>query len=100
MNERVLYAEDIARLRGISVRQARRWLEEMESQHGAALVGRFPGRGGARRFTTAAALSSIGPVRDRTSDLLVAFVAEVRKRLDALENAVATLRESATLGRA
>jgi hypothetical protein len=60
-----LFAEDIARLRGVSRWRARRWLAYLEEHHGEEVVGRMPGRRGVRRFTTEAALRAVGP---RTAD--------------------------------
>ena len=62
-----LFAEDVAATRGISPRQARRWLLQLEQRYGVAVVGRIDGRRGPRRFTTAAALEAIGP-RLQSSD--------------------------------
>ena len=56
-----LYAADLARLRGISARQARRWLVRLEEQYGEQVVGRVDARRGVRRYTSAAALAAIGP---------------------------------------
>ena len=80
-----LFAEDVAAMRGISPRQARRWLMRLEEQYGALVVGRMDGRRGPRRFTTAAALEAIGP-RLRGSDSAVdERLVELEARVERLE---------------
>jgi hypothetical protein len=80
-----LYAKDIASLRGISVRQARRWLVTLAEQHGADVVGSAAGRRGTRRFTSEAALANIAPRTRRANDHLAEVVAEIIDRLNAIE---------------
>ncbi len=55
----MLFAEDIAAVRGISRWQARRWLVALERRFGESAVGRFPGRRGVRRYTSEAALARV-----------------------------------------
>jgi hypothetical protein len=82
---RFLYAEDIARLRGVSARQARRWLASLQEMHGHDMVGSVPGRRGARRFTTEAALASIAPRSHRVEDQMRRVIEEILQRLAAVE---------------
>lgn len=56
-----LYAEDVAKLRRISVRQAQRYLRRMQAEHGPSVVGSVPGRRAPRLYTTATALEKVGP---------------------------------------
>jgi hypothetical protein len=87
-----LLAEDVAAMRGISPRQARRWLLRLEARYGIAVVGRIDGRRGPRRFTTTAALEAIGPrlqsedtaIRERLADL-EARVARLERAPDHME---------------
>jgi hypothetical protein len=79
-----LFAHDIAVTRGISARQARRWLARLEIAYGVAVVGRIDGRRGPRRFTTAAALETIGPSLGQAE-------AEILNRITSLEARVAHL---------
>jgi hypothetical protein len=60
----LLFAEDLARIWKVSPRQARRRLETLEREHGSKIVGRFKGRRGMRRYTTAGALALLGPAID------------------------------------
>jgi len=87
-NEPMLFAEDIARLRKITRRQARRWLEMLEAEHGAAVVGRAPARHGVRRFTSESALARIGPRAGVVEARLVAMIRELEKRIRTLEEEV------------
>ena len=80
-----LYAKDIASLRGISVRQARRWLATLAEQHGCDVVGSAAARRGTRRFTSEAALANIAPRAKRAHDHLADVVTEIIERLDAIE---------------
>ena len=80
-----LFAEDVAAMRGISPRQARRWLLRLELRYGVAVVGRIDGRRGPRRFTTAAALEAIGPRLDGCDALVHERVAELESRVELLE---------------
>jgi hypothetical protein len=82
-----LFAEDLATLRGISPRQARRWLIRLEATYGVAVVGRIDGRRGPRRFTTAASLEVIGPPMDGTDGSLRTRVADLEVRVEHLERA-------------
>jgi hypothetical protein len=77
----MLFAEDIARLRSISRWQARRWLAQLEENHGADVVGCFPGRRGVRRYTSEAALAKIGPPVDGEDVMMT----NVLSRLERLE---------------
>jgi hypothetical protein len=86
---RLLFAEDIAAVRGISRRVARRWLVDLEARHGAAVVGRISARRGVRRFTTEAALEAVSPRVERETrelqDVLMELaerVAEIERRLE------------------
>ena len=81
-----LFAEDLAMLRGITRRQALRWLQQLEETHGSEVVGRVDRGGRARRFTTEAALSSISPPTERELDQTIVAILE---RLEALEREVA-----------
>jgi hypothetical protein len=74
MTTRVLYAEDLALLHGISVRQARRRLLDLEAQYGERVVGRTPWANGVRRFTTEQALASFTPCSETLSDKVMAAV--------------------------
>jgi hypothetical protein len=87
----LLFAEDIAALRGISPRQARRWLQRLEEQHGTKAVGQIDARRGTRRYTTRAALESIGPRLQHAGDQLAALVDRVR----AVEQRVGELERTA-----
>lgn len=58
-SSKLLFAEDIAALRGVSRWQARRWLLQLEDRFGEAAVGRMPGRRGVRRYTSEAALARV-----------------------------------------
>lgn len=82
---RRLFADDIAAMRGIGVRQARRWLARLESRYGIAVVGRIDGRRGPRRFTTATALETIGPRLQGCDTALRERLAELEARVDRLE---------------
>lgn len=79
---RLLYAEDIALLRGISRRQAHRWLVRLEQQFGAAAVGRLQGARRVRRYTTAAALEVVQPRMQRQDELLDAILVRLRELED------------------
>ena len=81
-----LFPEDVARMRGISPRQARRWLIRLELRYGVAVVGRIDGRRGPRRFTTAAALETIGPRMLGPEVPLDLRIAELESRVDRLEH--------------
>lgn len=72
-----LFARDVARLRNITVRRARRWLQELDEKFGSALVGRV----GNRRYTTTAALADVGPRPDRGAEAFEALA----RRVAALE---------------
>ncbi|HEY3821808.1 MAG TPA: hypothetical protein VGL81_31800 [Polyangiaceae bacterium] len=81
-----LFAEDVATMRGVSRRQARRWLLQLEMRYGVTVVGRIDGRRGPRRFTTTAALEAIGP--------WVHSADAVRERMEELEARVERLERS------
>ncbi len=81
-----LFAEDLAAMRRISVRQARRWLIQLERRFGVAVVGRIDGRRGPRRFTTATALETIGPRVDGADTLVHERLAELESRVEQLES--------------
>jgi hypothetical protein len=85
----LLFAEDLATIWKVSPRQARRRLEVLERDHGPKIVGRFKGRRGVRRYTTAAALAQLGPAIDGVSEksTSTAFVSLV-DRISALEDRV------------
>lgn len=57
----LLFAEDLATRYKMPRQRARRWLKWLEAKYGVAVVGHFPGTRGIRRYTTEAALESIGP---------------------------------------
>ncbi len=80
-----LFAEDVAATRGISPRQARRWLLQLELRYGIAAVGRIDGRRGPRRFTTAAALGAIGPRLQSEDAIVQERFAELEARIERLE---------------
>ncbi len=80
-----LFAEDIAAMRGISPRQARRWLLRLEQHYGVAVVGRIDGRRGPRRYTTASALEAIGPRLQGSDAALRERLAELEARVERLE---------------
>jgi hypothetical protein len=80
-----LFAEDVAAMRGISPRQARRWLHRLELRFGVAAVGRIDGRRGPRRFTTEAALETIGPRLQSSDGLVHERMAELEARVERLE---------------
>jgi hypothetical protein len=80
-----LFAEDVAAMRGISVRQARRWLMRLEERYGTVVVGRMDGRRGPRRFTTATAFEAIGPGVQTTDAAVLARLAELEARVERLE---------------
>lgn len=61
MTSPLLFAEDIAVQYKMPRQRAHRWLKWLEVKYGAAVVGHFPSRAGERRYTTEAALESIGP---------------------------------------
>ena len=63
----VLYAEDLARIRGTSVRAAQRQLVRLEREHGPTVVGSEARAGGRRRWTTVAALERTLPILDSDS---------------------------------
>ena len=81
-----LFAEDVAAMRGISPRQARRWLVRLELRYGTTVVGRIDGRRGPRRFTTAAALDAIGPQVQDGLSALHQRVADLEARVEHLED--------------
>jgi transposase-like protein len=80
-----LFAEDVAAARGISPRQARRWMRKLEERYGVAVVGHVDGRRGPRRYTTAAALQAIGPCLQSDDDALRERMAELEVRIERLE---------------
>ena len=80
-----LFAEDVAAMRSISARQARRWLHRLELYYGVAVVGRIDGRRGPRRFTTATALEAIGPRLQGTDAAVRERLAELEARVERLE---------------
>ena len=82
---RRLFAEDLAAMRSISVRQAQRWLLRLEERYGAVVVGRMDGRRGPRRYTTAAALTAIGPCLQGDDDAMTERLAELEARVERLE---------------
>ena len=59
--DKPLYAEDVARLEGISIEAARRRLVALERKHGEGVVCRIPGNGmkHVRRYTTARAMEKV-----------------------------------------
>jgi predicted ArsR family transcriptional regulator len=58
-----LFAKDIAAHLHVSVRQARRWLRDLEKERGPLVVGRVgSGRTRHQRYTTRAALVGAQPV--------------------------------------
>lgn len=57
----LLFAEDLAVKFNMPRQKAHRWLKWLEAQHGHLVVGQFPSSRGIRRYTTEAALESIGP---------------------------------------
>jgi len=79
----LLFAEDLARLYKMPRQRAHRWLQFLERKYGAVVVGQFPGSRGIRRYTTEAALESIGPAaRSRWADLderMELFTAELQR---------------------
>jgi hypothetical protein len=81
----LLFAEDVAAVRGISRQVARRWLVELEERHGAAVVGRMSGRRGPRRFTTEAALEAVSPRVERETRELYEMVMQLAERLGEIE---------------
>jgi hypothetical protein len=82
-----LYAKDIAAAFGLSLRQAQRWLAELEIAHGSALVGRV-GKGKLRveRFTTRGALANVQPIADVSK-------VDTSGRVEHLEDEVRQLRQ-------
>jgi hypothetical protein len=77
----VLYAKDIARLRGVTVRTARRWLKDLERLHGPQVVGRV---GVKVLFTTTEALAVVCPaIADQSRQ--EARLADVERRLAEVE---------------
>ncbi len=81
----LLFARDIAALRGVTARQARRWLERLEI-HGTDAVGRIEGRRGPQRYTTEAALQTIEPATARRENSQLAeAAAELADRVARLE---------------
>jgi hypothetical protein len=86
-----LFAEDIAHLRGISRWQARRWLEQLEDQHGALAVGRVQSGDRTRRYTTEAALELVGPRASRQSTDILDAIESLLARVAALEDRIAAL---------
>ncbi len=92
VSAKLLFAEDLSELHGISRRQARRWLARLESSYGTLAVGRTAGRRGPRLYTTEAALARIGPHADPNAspqsarlDDLERQLAALKARLDGLE---------------
>jgi hypothetical protein len=85
MSDRALYAEDVAKIRRISIRQAQRWLAEMEMTHGPAVVGQIKGRSGVRRYTTESAMAVFGPYRPSFEARVDAMLEAFGKRLADLE---------------
>lgn len=53
----MLFVRDVAARRGVDTSTARRWLVDLERQHGARIVGRL----GKRLYTTEEALAEVGP---------------------------------------
>ena len=92
---KLLFSGDVARLRGVSVPQARKCLVDLEAKHGGAVVG-YVGR---RRFTTEAALLTIAPPwRGPTNDpetrirALETGLAEMTRRFRVAESHAIRLR--------
>ncbi len=83
--EPMLFAEDVARLRKISRWQARRWLEMIEAEYGATVVGQVRARRGVRRYTTEAALARIGPRAGSVEARLMSIIGDFDRRIRALE---------------
>jgi hypothetical protein len=81
----LLFAEDIAAIRGISRRVARRWLVELEERHGVSVVGRMSGRHGVRRFTTEAALEAVSPRVERQTRELYDLLMQLAERVGDIE---------------
>lgn len=88
MSDDMLFAQDIARRRKISRSQARRWLEMLEAEYGASVVGRVRGRRGVRRYTTEAALARIGPRAANVETKLMSAIGDLVRRIDALEEKI------------
>lgn len=83
-----LYAEDIAKLEGVSLRAAQTRLASLEAKHGPDAVGtERRGLGGRpRRYTTRAALARLAP---RVGQQAVSS----ERRLDDVESSVAVLEQ-------
>jgi hypothetical protein len=104
MKDPVLYAENVAKRMGTSVRQARRYLEQMEAQHGREMVGSKPARKGVRRFVTEEAFAVMmgywqPPKDDRISNILADFgarIVAVEEKIDAFLAANGLIRAQAT----
>jgi hypothetical protein len=82
-----LFAEDLAAIRSISVRQARRWLVRLDERYGAVVVGRMDGRRGPRRYTTAEALETIGPRVQSGEAAVLERLMDLEARVERLERA-------------
>lgn len=91
-SEPMLFAEDIARLRKISRWQARRWLEMIEAEYGATVVGQARGRRGVRRYTTESALARIGPRTGSAEARLLSIMSDLERRIRALEEKIVERR--------
>lgn len=88
-----LFAEDIAKLHRVSVREAQRLLLRWEEEYGSDAVQRRPARFGVRRFTTRAALRrAFGLARESLLEVLErVHIVEDEQRAQGRE--LATLRD-------
>ncbi len=85
--DKPLYAEDIAKLEGVSLSTAHRRLIALERSHGVEIVGRIPWSGSLlwRRYTTAGALARLKPSQRR-------HAGEALERVIAAEDEQSALR--------
>lgn len=90
----VIYAEDLARLTGWSVRRSRRALRRLWVEHGPTVVSAEPARnGGVRLWTTLASWKSVMPslkkggadIYERVDSVEVEL-SHIRRRLSELED--------------
>jgi hypothetical protein len=93
-----LFTEDLAAMRGISIRQARRWLVRLELRYGVTVVGRLDGRRGPRRFTTASALETVGPRWQCEDEALSARIAALEQRVTQLERSAEGVADTTGVG--
>jgi hypothetical protein len=86
-NHEVLYAADVARIRGTSVRAARAWLAALESEHGSNVVWRV----GEKLSMTRRAFDRLLPNVRGASE---ASLKQLQKQVHAQAHAIFDLREA------